>query len=111
MKTDLKRTIDKFNKALDMLLRLFSGFDRTTQVSVLEVKSQDTPVWYRGDKINIAYCPPNSYVQVPLPILHVRVYEPEKAQPIAALLKGLGLKPEVHDNDPYSKMDIDANLA
>jgi hypothetical protein len=117
--------IDEFNDALGLLFDYFSDrtFDRSEKLSSKELLSQEKPepIWFRspckgpndkGDKpdgVNIAYYPVNSYSNDKT-TLHVRVYNPDEARGVAEVVRSLGLKPSVHDNDPYSKTDIDASL-
>lgn len=112
--------VAEFNDSLDLLLEHFSDrvFDRSKKVSYKEVTSE--PIWFRSprkgpndqksktDGVNIAYYPPTPKCK---PMLHVRVYNPDEAKGVAELLKSLGLKPSIHDNDPYSKTDIEACLS
>lgn len=113
--------IERFNEALVALLAYFSDrkFDRVTPIS-LEEASEDSAFWIRSPRkkpgkegpagVNITYCPPGTYGNNSKHLVHVRVYDPNEAESVKKLLTSIGLEVKVFDNDPYSKVDINAVL-
>ena|SRR3989338_3665094 len=119
---DPRPSVEEFNKVLGALFDHFSsqGFDRTKAVEPSEVTTR--PISFRREegspknisrpaRVNIDYCPPHSYyAHLGVPMIHIRTYNPREAEQVAEVMRRFSLTPRVLDNDPWSKMDIDAIL-
>ena len=113
---DSNHSVGRFNTALRGLLsELFPRryFNRTSLVSLTEVERMGarSPIWFQTKQasINVAYCPPGSYYgPVLVPMIHVRVYDPEEAKPVADLLQRQRFSPKISNRE--GRWDIDSLL-
>ncbi len=118
---------EKFARKLAALLKVNFSEEHYVEIRrrapikiIIRSPVEDTfPLRNTPDKVSISYTFPATDGKGEYPLLHVMLYDPNEAEGVEKVLRGVGLSPKCHMRDyrnyrgeenPYTEVDIDAIL-